>query len=284
MAIVGHKREREELSGLLSRDGLSLSFSGKEGTGKKLVALSFLRELLGISEADDIRKNPDLFLIEKEDEMIKADDIRALINFSGIKSYLGGKKAVLIDNAENMNKNAQNALLKILEEPPKGEFIILITKDFEELLPTIRSRVTNIRFQDLKDEEMREIFPNITEEILSVADGSAKKADSFIHADTKVMNAFAKNVILTTGDAFLEGKEISYVNLIIYTEYTQKILSDMILERSGGEPKLALSKYLNEHYDFSIDYLIEKSRRLDKTAKLYAGNYNKKLLLANLLF
>lgn len=284
MAIVGHKREREELSGLLSRDGLSLSFSGKEGTGKKLVALSFLRELLGISESDDIRKNPDLFLIEKEDEMIKADDIRALINFSGIKSYLGGKKAVLIDNAENMNKNAQNALLKILEEPPKGEFIILITKDFEELLPTIRSRVTNIRFQDLKDEEMREIFPNITEEILSVADGSAKKADSFIHADTKVMNAFARNVILSTGDAFLEGKEISYVNLIIYTEYTQKILSDMILERSGGEPKLALSKYLNEHYDFSIDYLIEKSRRLDKTAKLYAGNYNKKLLLANLLF
>ena len=284
MAIVGHKREREELSGLLSRDGLSLSFSGKEGTGKKLVALSFLRELLGISESDDIRKNPDLFLIEKEDEMIKADDIRALINFSGIKSYLGGKKAVLIDNAENMNKNAQNALLKILEEPPKGEFIILITKDFEELLPTIRSRVTNISFQDLKDEEMREIFPNITEEILSVADGSAKKADSFIHADTKVMNAFAKNVILSTGDAFLEGKEISYVNLIIYTEYTQKILSDMILERSGGEPKLALSKYLNEHYDFSIDYLIEKSRRLDKTAKLYAGNYNKKLLLANLLF
>ena len=284
MAIVGHKREREELSGLLSRDGLSLSFSGKEGTGKKLVALSFLRELLGISESDDIRKNPDLFLIEKEDEMIKADDIRALINFSGIKSYLGGKKAVLIDNAENMNKNAQNALLKILEEPPKGEFIILITKDFEELLPTIRSRVTNIRFQDLKDEEMREIFPNITEEILSVADGSAKKADSFIHADTKVMNAFAKNVILSTGDAFLEGKEISYANLIIYTEYTQKILSDMILERSGGEPKLALSKYLNEHYDFSIDYLIEKSRRLDKTAKLYAGNYNKKLLLANLLF
>lgn len=284
MAIVGHKREREELSGLLSRDGLSLSFSGKEGTGKKLVALSFLRELLGISEYDDIRKNPDLFLIEKEDEMIKADDIRALINFSGIKSYLGGKKAVLIDNAENMNKNAQNALLKILEEPPKGEFIILITKDFEELLPTIRSRVTNIRFQDLKDEEMREIFPNITEEILSVADGSAKKADSFIHADTKVMNAFAKNVILSTGDAFLEGKELTYVNLIIYTEYTQKILSDMILERSGGEPKLALSKYLNEHYDFSIDYLIEKSRRLDKTAKLYAGNYNKKLLLANLLF
>ena len=284
MAIVGHKREREVLSGLLSRDGLSLSFSGKEGTGKKLVALSFLRELLGISESDDIRKNPDLFLIEKEDEMIKADDIRALIIFSGIKSYLGGKKAVLIDNAENMNKNAQNALLKILEEPPKGEFIILITKDFEELLPTIRSRVTNIRFQDLKDEEMREIFPNITEEILSVADGSAKKADSFIHADTKVMNAFAKNVILSTGDAFLEGKEISYVNLIIYTEYTQKILSDMIIERSGGEPKLALSKYLNEHYDFSIDYLIEKSRRLDKTAKLYAGNYNKKLLLANLLF
>ena len=284
MAIVGHKREREELSGLLSRDGLSLSFSGKEGTGKKLVALSFLRNLLNVSEKEDIRKHPDLFLIEKEDEMIKADDIRALINFSSIKSYLGGKKAVLIDNAENMNKNAQNALLKILEEPPKGEFIILITKDFEELLPTIRSRVTNIRFRDLNDGEMREIFPNITEEILAVADGSAKKADAFIRADTKAMNAFAKNAILGGGDTFLEGKELTYVNLIIYTEYTQKTIADMIFEKNGGEPRLRLSKYLNEHYDFRADYLIEKSRKLDKTAKLYAGNYNKKLLLTNLLF
>lgn len=284
MVIVGHKREREELSGLLSRDGLSLSFSGKEGTGKKLVALSFLRTLLNVSETEDIRKHPDLFLIEKEDEMIKADDIRALINFSSIKSYLGGKKAVLIDNAENMNKNAQNALLKILEEPPKGEFIILITKDFEELLPTIRSRVTNIRFRDLNDVEMREIFPNITEEILAVADGSAKKADAFIHADIKAMNAFAKNAILGGGDAFLEGKELTYVNLIIYTEYTQKTIADMIFEKNGGEPRLRLSKYLNEHYDFRADYLIEKSRKLDKTAKLYAGNYNKKLLLTNLLF
>ena len=284
MVIVGHKREREELSGLLSRDGLSLSFSGKEGTGKKLVALSFLRTLLNVSETEDIRKHPDLFLIEKEDEMIKADDIRALINFSSIKSYLGGKKAVLIDNAENMNKNAQNALLKILEEPPKGEFIILITKDFEELLPTIRSRVTNILFRDLNDGEMREIFPNITEEILAVADGSAKKADAFIHADTKAMNAFAKNAILGGGDAFLEGKELTYVNLIIYTEYTQKTIADMIFEKNGGEPRLRLSKYLNEHYDFRADYLIEKSRKLDKTAKLYAGNYNKKLLLTNLLF
>lgn len=284
MVIVGHKREREELSGLLSRDGLSLSFSGKEGTGKKLVALSFLRTLLNVSETEDIRKHPDLFLIEKEDEMIKADDIRALINFSSIKSYLGGKKAVLIDNAENMNKNAQNALLKILEEPPKGEFIILITKDFEELLPTIRSRVTNIRFRDLNDGEMREIFPNITEEILAVADGSAKKADAFIHADIKAMNAFAKNTILGGGDAFLEGKELTYVNLIIYTEYTQKTIADMIFEKNGGEPRLRLSKYLNEHYDFRADYLIEKSRKLDKTAKLYAGNYNKKLLLTNLLF
>lgn len=284
MVIVGHKREREELSGLLSRDGLSLSFSGKEGTGKKLVALSFLRTLLNVSETEDIRKHPDLFLIEKEDEMIKADDIRALINFSSIKSYLGGKKAVLIDNAENMNKNAQNALLKILEEPPKGEFIILITKDFEELLPTIRSRVTNIRFRDLNDVEMREIFPNITEEILAVADGSAKKADAFIHADIKAMNAFAKNAILGGGDAFLEGKELTYVNLIIYTEYTQKTIADMIFEKNGGEPRLRLSKYLNEHYDFRADYLTRKSRKLDKTAKLYAGNYNKKLLLTNLLF
>ena len=67
------------------------------------------------------------------------------------------------------------------------------------------------------------------------------------------MNAFAKNAILGGGDAFLEGKELTYVNLIIYTEYTQKTIADMIFEKNGGEPRLRLSKYLNEHYDFRAD-------------------------------
>lgn len=282
--IQGHTQERAILDSFISRDSSSIVLSGKEGTGKKLVALSFLKEVLKADNLEDIRNHPDLFIIENEENMIKADEIREIIEFSKVKSYLGGKKAVLIDNAENMNRNAQNALLKVLEEPPNGEFIILITSDFESLLPTIRSRVANISFGELKDEDLKIIFPNITPEILSIADGSAKKADRFFHGDVSLMNAFAKSYIMTLGDYFLGGKEISYVNFVIYSEYTQKVILDMIKTLSGEKPNLKISEKLLRNASFSIEYLIEKSQKLDKNMKLYGENYNKNLILTDLFF
>lgn len=282
--IQGHIKERAILEGFISRDSSSIVLSGKEGTGKKLVALSFLKEVLKADNLKEIRNHPDLFIIENEENMIKADEIREVIEFSKVKSYLGGKKAVLIDNAENMNRNAQNALLKILEEPPMGEFIILITSDFESLLPTIRSRVTNISFGELTNEDLKKIFPDITPEILAIADGSAKKADRFFHGDINLMNGFAKSYIMTQGDYFLGGKEISYVNFLIYSEYTEKVLLDMINTLAGEKPKLKLTEKLLRNASFSVEYLIEKAKKLDKNIKLYGENYNKNLILTDLFF
>lgn len=282
--IQGHKKERAILESFISRDSSSIVLSGKEGTGKKLVALSFLKDVLKADNLKEIRNHPDLFIIENSEKLIKADEIREVIEFSKVKSYLGGKKAVLIDNAEKMNRNAQNALLKILEEPPNGEFIILITSDFESLLPTIRSRVTNISFGELTIEDLKAIFPNITPEILAISDGSASKADRFFHGDTKEMNAFAKSYIMTDGDYFLEGKDLSYVNFLIYSEYTEKVILDLLKANSGEAPSLKLSKKLLTNASFSSEYLINKAKKLDKNTSMYGENYNKNLILTDLFF
>jgi DNA polymerase-3 subunit delta' len=83
---------------------------------------------------------------------IKISDIRKITHFARMTtSATNGWRAVIIDGAERMNRNAQNALLKILEEPPKRTAIILVAHHAGGLLPTIRSRVQVVPFAPLND-------------------------------------------------------------------------------------------------------------------------------------
>ena len=71
------------------------------------------------------------------------------------KSVLGNGKVFIIDEAELMDNNGQNSILKTLEEPPRDTWIILVTSRPERLLPTVRSRCDHVRFGPLSDEDMR---------------------------------------------------------------------------------------------------------------------------------
>ncbi len=71
------------------------------------------------------------------------------------KSILGNGKVFIIDEAELMDNNGQNSILKTLEEPPEDTWIILVTSRPERLLPTVRSRCDHVRFGPLSDEDMR---------------------------------------------------------------------------------------------------------------------------------
>ena len=84
---------------------------------------------------------------------ILVDDVRKVVTFMQLKpSQENGWRVVLIDNANRMNRAAQNALLKVLEEPPPRTLLILVTHQAGALLPTIRSRVHNILFHPLSNE------------------------------------------------------------------------------------------------------------------------------------
>ncbi|HPD93675.1 MAG: DNA polymerase III subunit delta' [Rhodobacter sp.] len=85
---------------------------------------------------------------------ITVDEVRKLRDFFGLSSAEGGRRVVLVDAADEMNANAANALLKLLEEPPAGASLLLVAHQPSRLLPTIRSRCRELRLAPLGPEDM----------------------------------------------------------------------------------------------------------------------------------
>lgn len=115
---------------------------------------------------------------------VEVRDIRAVTPFLHMKASYGGWRIVIIDDADTMNRNAQNALLKMLEEPPDNTLIILIAHRPGRLIPTIHSRVQRIPFHPLPDTIMQDLLgrtehpPNkqISDQLIGMAHGSIGEA------------------------------------------------------------------------------------------------------------
>ncbi|WP_415403416.1 DNA polymerase III subunit delta' [Tateyamaria sp. SN3-11] len=93
-------------------------------------------------------------------DQIVIDDIRALASFFQLSSTDGGRRVVIIDAADEMNVNAANALLKMLEEPPARTTLLLVCHQPSRLLPTIRSRCRTLRLNTLSAPQMAEAMAN----------------------------------------------------------------------------------------------------------------------------
>ncbi len=151
--ILGHKNKIDYLKKLAQKNILpsSLFFVGSEGVGKLKIALSLSRlissknNILVLSNNNLISQN-DFPLITFKDS-IKIDQIRKIILFLNLTSdKIKEKKVVIIDNFHLATIEAQNSILKTLEEPSQDSIIILVSNKPENILPTIKSRVQNINF------------------------------------------------------------------------------------------------------------------------------------------
>ncbi len=108
-------------------------------------------EFMNIERAYDSSTN-------KYKDNVPVDEIRKVPGFLRMTSSNGGWRVVIIDDADTMNRNAQNALLKVLEEPPKKTVLILVTHRLGALIPTIRSRTQLIHFQPLKEHNLASLL------------------------------------------------------------------------------------------------------------------------------
>lgn len=160
--IIGHGLQRKFLkkSSLRGNSNYAFLFSGTEGIGKKRVALEFIK-FINCREKE-IKKRPcnvcfecrgienfchaDFLLIEPENSLIAISKIRDASWFLSLTKSRAEYKAVLIDEAHCMNEEAQNSLLKTLEEPAGKSVIILTSSHPRMLLKTVRSRVEEIKF------------------------------------------------------------------------------------------------------------------------------------------
>lgn len=124
----------------------ALLIQGPGGWGEALVANALAARLLHIDAGADMRSvvHPDLRWIDPVDGVVKIDAIRAAIDFLVQTPKLAERKIAVVCDAERMNLNAANALLKTLEEPPPESFLALVSGAPERLLATVRSRCQRI--------------------------------------------------------------------------------------------------------------------------------------------
>lgn len=120
------------------------------------------------------------FADRKKKTEITVDDVREAISFLSLKST-GGYRILVINLAEDMNTNAANALLKVLEEPKTNNLILLLTENMGKLLPTIKSRCRRFLIEPMSDAQLKEIltkqFPRTNaDKIIALAEGSVGKA------------------------------------------------------------------------------------------------------------
>lgn len=172
--IVGQEQIKSHIMNAIGVGKVSHAYMicGERYSGKEFIARIFANALVCESEtnrpcnkcaackkaAED--SHPDIIKVTHEKpNVISVGDIRASVNEDvAIRPYEGRKKVYIINEAEKMNSQAQNALLKTLEEPPEYVVIILLTTNIEEMLPTIVSRSVVLNMRPVADRLVKEFL------------------------------------------------------------------------------------------------------------------------------
>lgn len=246
----------------------ALIIEGPRGCGKRAFALWCAQALLCTSperrpcgECAGCKRvqnafHPDLHLYGEE-ETIGVGNVRELIRETGLVPVEGDQSVYVLFHGEKMQAAAQNALLKIFEEPPPGVTILLLTESRRALLPTVRSRGQRITLSGLTDEQLREELrlrePRVPAEELDaavrVARGSLGEATDFLGKTARKQRENAREWLdaLFSGDAYRLIGVIAVSNsvskekretLLPLFDAFLRMLFDLLLARTGGEPLL----------------------------------------------
>jgi DNA polymerase-3 subunit delta' len=126
-------------------------FHGPAGVGKRRMALAFASVLLADPVRVERRSHPDLYLLEPVGDQIRIDDVRALRHDLHMRPFEAERRVYLIFSAELANREAADALLKDLEEPPPYAVIVLVADELGPVPATIRSRCQPVAFHRLSE-------------------------------------------------------------------------------------------------------------------------------------
>ena len=209
--VVGHSVVKQRLEGWFLSGTVSHAyiFSGKRGVGKTTMAKDFAQLLTDGSAADIIYVTNEHYGVESKSDIVAVDTIRAAAADMYMKPYFADKRVFIISSAEKMNVQAQNALLKIFEEPPAYCVIILVTQNDNMLLQTIRSRAVTVRFGALDDGLVKDYIlkqgVNAPDVVVRLASGSIGMAlelgeNEELHDVLDTFVAMFKNIGTGTAD------------------------------------------------------------------------------------
>ncbi|MBC7088463.1 MAG: DNA polymerase III subunit delta' [Tissierellales bacterium] len=316
--IIGHKIEIESLQRAVKKGHIShfYLFEGEKGIGKMTTAKVFAKHILCRSQNSEspcgvcasCRKfesgsHPDYIEIAPTNGIIRKneiDNIKKQISFSPFES---ARKVILIDDADKMNKESQNALLKILEEPPSYINLILISSNTKLLLNTILSRAEKIHFKPINASDMVNFLTNKENIALDRAklisdysQGSIGKAFDLIKSEEFILLRddvlklvdyciFGRDyMVFEMSENFTKNKEISENVLLILLLY----LRDLFIYKSTQSELFLINKdkieLIKKHSILEFDKINDIIEKIYYTKESIDLNVNKELLFEALFF
>ena len=284
--IIGNTNIKTVLEKSIKQNKLSHSylFVGTQGIGKKMIATEFAKMILCLDDNKycnhcksciefDTNNNPDFVLISPDGNNIKIEQIRDIQKRIQEKPIISEKKVYIIDNADLMTTEAQNCLLKTLEEPPEFAVIILIGSNSNTFLPTIKSRCTIMNFNKISDEEMTKYLrekcdvKNIDQNMLYMYQGSIGKAlelkekqEEYKNIENIINNINRYDLIdfINNAEILYKSKEeindiLDYINVILLNKAKDEYLYTNCIQIVENTKKRLKQ---NANYDMSIDNML----------------------------
>ena len=232
--VVGHKDIINYIRNAVREDKVSHAYilNGERGAGKKMLANLFAATLLcekggpdPCNECHSCRQaesgnHPDIIKVTHEKpNSISVDDIREQVNNTiMIKPYQGPYKVYIIPQADMMTPQAQNALLKTIEEPPEYAVIMLLTENADTLLPTINSRCVMLKLRNIQDTLIKKYLM----ETMQVPDYKADMCTAFAQGN------MGRAIMLANSEHFNEIRDeavqlLKYINEMELSEIVQAV-------------------------------------------------------------
>jgi len=257
----------------------TILLSGPKGSGKATFVYHFVNYLFYDEKNDnyDLKKfsinpnnqsflqiqnntHPNFYLLENEffDTDIKIEQVRNLKKFLYKSTYLKNVKIVLIDDAEKLNINSSNALLKVLEEPSKNTFFFIVFDNFLKIPDTIKSRCLEFKFY-LNFTIKKNIFNNLL-------------ADFDLNANSDIIDKFIQ--FETPGNLLRHLLLLEEFKINITEDYLSCIL--FLLEKSKNKKDLRLINFVSLLIELYYNDLALKD---NKNLNIYSNNKNKILYL-----
>lgn len=268
--IIGHDIIKSQIENSIKMGRLSHAsiFVGEDGIGKSLFAEELAVKILG---KDEIKQYVDIIKLKlfKNKKSIGIEEIKYIIEEINKKPYEGDKKVVILYNSDKLTEAAQNALLKTIEEPPQGSFIILLCEKLDGILDTVKSRCQIYKLNRLNSKDMKVFlnskFPRLSDQelisIMAFSDGVPGRAEKFISSSAlrevrnMTINIFKKlydrdiNITLEFSDYLFKERDnweeiltcmLSYIrDVLIYKETGS---SDLIINRDKFEDLKAIGE------------------------------------------
>ena len=295
--LYGYESYFKFFNKLYEQDKLpnSILISGQKGLGKSTFTYHFINFLLSKGEKNEYNKrdylidpnnstyksiqsgtHANLFILDAIDgENIKIDQIRKLLLFLNKSTYYKSVKIVLLDNAEYLNINSSNALLKAIEEPSKDTYFFIINNDSQKIMNTIKSRcidfVINFNFLEKKN-----IFNKIAQTYS--LNFTESDLDIFLYFDTHG-NLLKYLSTLKNSDFKISKDYLSCISYFmdLYNEKTDPKLLGFItlfIQNFYNQLSLKNSLFINNYYRnlYKILHLIDNMKKfhLDKKNLIFS--------------